>query len=87
MTNPTVLSKYTDMHHAAVSLGRHEIVGTGTVMLPGTILEEDVAVGALSLVKDRYRKFWIYFSVSANRVSERKRNLLALENQLIVSER
>ncbi|MBK8536262.1 MAG: acyltransferase [Candidatus Competibacteraceae bacterium] len=85
MTNPTVPSKYTGVHHATVSLGRHAIVGTGAVILPGTILEEGVAIGALSLVKGRCREFGIYFGTPAKRISERKKNLLELENQLISS--
>lgn len=75
------------MHHAAVSLGHHVMVDTGTVILLGTILEDDVAAGVISFVKKRCREFGIYFGVPAKRVSERKRNLLDLENQLIVSAR
>lgn len=87
MTNPTVPNEYTNIHHSPVSLGRHVIVGAGSIILPGTILEEGVAVGALSLVKGRCREFGIYSGVPAKRISERKKNLLDLENQLIASVR
>ena len=50
MTNPTVPSQYTGLTHADVFLGKHVIVGSGAVILPGITLEEGVAVGALSLV-------------------------------------
>lgn len=85
MTNPTVPSEYTCVHHAPVSLGRHVIVGTGSVILPGTVLEEGVAVGALSLVRGRCREFGIYFGSPAKRISERKKDLLELENKFIIS--
>jgi acetyltransferase-like isoleucine patch superfamily enzyme len=85
MTNPTVPTEYTGVHHAPVSLGRHVIVGTGSVILPGAVLEQGVAVGALCLVKGRCREFGIYFGSPAKRIAERKKGLLELENKLISS--
>ena len=46
--------------HAAVTLGRHVIVGAGSVILPGAALEDGVAVGALSLISGRCREFGVY---------------------------
>lgn len=85
MTNPTVPDEYTGVHHMPVSLGRHVIIGTGSVILPGTVLEDGVAVGALSLVKGRCREFGIYSGTPAKRISERKKNLLELETKFISS--
>src|SRR5258706_11098049 len=50
MTNPLVPEEFTGVQHAPVTIGRHVIVGSGAVILPGAVLEEGVAVGALSLV-------------------------------------
>ncbi|MEX8500199.1 acyltransferase, partial [Leptothrix ochracea] len=50
MTNPMVPTDYTGVTHAPVTLGRHVIVGCGSVLLPGVTLHEGVAIGALSLV-------------------------------------
>jgi len=85
MTNPMVPDEYTGVHHSSVKLGRHVIVGTGSVILPGSILEEGVAVGALSLVKGRCREFGIYSGTPAKRISERKKNLLDLERRFMSS--
>lgn len=79
MTNPTVPSEYTGVTHADVFLGRHVIVGSGSVILPGVTLEEGVAVGALSLVTRNCTAFGIYAGNPARRISERKRDLLELE--------
>lgn len=79
MTNPTVPNRYTGVKHADVFLGRHVIVGSGSVILPGVTLEEGVAVGALSLVTRNCTAFGIYAGNPARRISERKRNLLELE--------
>ncbi len=79
LTNPTVPNEYTGVTHADVFLGRHVIVGSGSVILPGVTLEEGVAVGALSLVTKNCAAFGIYAGNPARRISERKRDLLELE--------
>lgn len=81
MTNPTVPAAYTGVRHADVTLGRHVIVGAGSVVLPGVTLEEGVAVGALSLVQADCAAFGIYAGTPARRIKERRRDLLALEQQ------
>ena len=57
MTNPTVPSQYTGVTHADVFLGKHVVVGSGSIILPGITLEEGVAVGALSLVTKNCEAF------------------------------
>lgn len=79
MTNPTIPDRYKHVLHADVSLGKHVIIGSGSVILPGTTLEEGVAVGALSVVKESCTAFGIYAGNPARRVRERKRDLLDLE--------
>jgi galactoside O-acetyltransferase len=85
MTNPTVPKNYTGVTHADVFFGKHIIVGSGTVILPGITLEEGVAVGALSLVTKKCAQFGIYAGNPAKRIKERKRNLLMLEKELSLS--
>ncbi|MCI5143806.1 MAG: acyltransferase, partial [Candidatus Electrothrix sp. ATG1] len=80
MTNPMVPSEYTGVTHADVFIGKHTIIGSGSVILPGVTLEEGVAIGALSLVDKKCSSFGIYRG--SRRIGERKRNLLMLEEQL-----
>ena len=70
--------------HLQVRIGKHVIVGSGCVILPGVTLEDGVAVGALSLVTKSCKEFGIYAGNPARRIAERKRDLLVLEQQLIV---
>lgn len=79
MTNPTVPSEHTGVTHADVFLGKHVIVGSGSVILPGVTLEEGVAIGALSLVNKNCNAFGIYFGNPMRRLKERKRDLLEIE--------
>jgi len=83
MTNPTVPSELTNVHSAEVNIGRHVIIGAGSVILPGVNLEEGVAVGALSLVKDDCTSFGVYSGIPAKRIADRKRKLLELGEKLI----
>src|SRR5580704_9679868 len=83
MTNPTVPPEFTGVTHAAVTVGRHAIIGAGSVIPPGVILEDGVAVGALSLIKQKCRAFGIYAGSPARRIGNRKRDLLDLEGQFL----
>lgn len=85
MTNPTVPSEFTGVTHADVYLGKHVIVGCGSVILPGVTLDEGVAIGALSLVNRNCEAFGIYAGNPARRVKGRKRDLLELERQFMAS--
>ncbi len=82
LTNPTVPREYSGVTHADVTLGRHAIVGAGSVILPGITLGEGVAVGALSLVTKDCAAFGIFQGAPAKRIAERKRDLLELERRL-----
>lgn len=86
MTSPTIPCEYTGITHADVFLGKHVIVGCGSVILPGVTLEEGAAVGALSLVKRDCKAFGIYAGNPARRIKERNRDLLALERQFMAIE-
>lgn len=86
MTNPTIPSRYTGVQHEEVFIGRHVIIGCGSVVLPGVTLEEGVAVGALSLVRDTCLRYGVYAGVPARRINERKQSLLELE-RMYLSER
>lgn len=85
MTGPTLPSEFTNVRHADVFMGKHVIVGSGSIILPGVTLEEGVAVGALSLVHKRCEAFGVYAGNPARRIKERKRDLLELEQRFMVS--
>lgn len=87
LTNPTVPSEFTDVTHADVFLGKHVIVGSGGIILPGVTLEDGVAIGALSLVNRNCKAFGIYAGNPARRIKERKRDLLDLEKLLKIKNR
>jgi acetyltransferase-like isoleucine patch superfamily enzyme len=85
MTNPMVHAEFTGCRVAAVHLGRHVIVGSGSVILPGANIGEGSAVGALSLVTRAVEPWAVYSGTPARKVSERRRDILALETAFLDS--
>lgn len=83
MTNPMVPRKFTNVTHAAVHLGRHALVGSGSIILPGVTIENGAVVGALSLVNRDCGSFGIYAGVPAKRIGDRKKDLLRREAELM----
>lgn len=75
MTNPTVPEDFTNVTHSDVFIGKHAIIGCGSVILPGVKVNEGVAIGALSLVKGNCRAFTIYAGVPAKKICERSKDL------------
>lgn len=79
MTNPTIPEEFKQVTHQDVHIGKHVIVGAGTVILPGVRLELGAAVGALSLVKTNIAEFTIVGGVPAKVIALRSRQLLEME--------
>lgn len=82
LTNPMVPAAYSGVTHADVLLGKHVIVGAGSVIMPGVTLHEGAAVAALSFVNKDCEAFGIYSGVPAKRIMKRKTDLLELEKRL-----
>ncbi|GAB4143241.1 MAG: dTDP-4-amino-4,6-dideoxy-D-glucose acetyltransferase VioB [Sphingomonadales bacterium] len=81
LTNPTVGLPYTALHTADIKFGRHVIVGSSSVVLPGVVLEEGCSVGAMSLVKDSFPPFTMIAGQPAKAIRQRRRDLLAMESE------
>ena len=86
MTNPTVPAEFKMVRHGAIQIGRHTILGTNTIVLPGVNVTEGCSVGANSLVSKSTEPWGIYIGSPARRIKERSKNLLTLEKVLIERE-
>lgn len=83
MTNPTVPPEFTNVTVVPVTLGKHVIIGSGSVVLPGADLGEGVAIGALSLVKRPLEPWGIYAGNPARRIKDRSKALLDAERRYL----
>ena len=86
LTNPTVPAAYKNEAKAAVYIGRHVIVGTSSLVLPGVNLAEGCSVGAMSMVTKSTDPWGIYFGIPAKRIKHRKQDLLELEHAYLAAE-
>ena len=79
MTNPMIPEAYKDVDTRPVEIGRHVIIGCGSVVLPGVTIGEGAAIGALSLVRTDCLPFTLYAGTPAVPRGERGRALLEKE--------
>lgn len=86
MSNPMVSDAFKSVDHRPVEIGRHVIIGCGSVVLPGTMLADGVAIGALSLVNGPCEAFTIQAGVPARPIKRRSRDLLRLEYECLRGE-
>lgn len=82
LTNPTVPKEYSNVHSADVTLGRHVIIGSGTVILPGVTIGNGTAIGSLSLIKNNVEENIIASGIPVKKIANRKLDIYELENRL-----
>lgn len=82
LTNPTVPPQYTGVTGGTVTLERHVIIGSGSVILPSLCIGEGTSVGALSLVNKDLSPWGVFFGSPAKKLKKRSKQLLTLETRL-----
>ena len=85
MTNSTVPGKYKNEYKDRVVIKKHSIIGAGSIIMPGIILEEGVSIGAMALVTKNTDPWSIYVGVPAKKIRNRSKDLLNLEADFLNS--
>ncbi|MEY8716804.1 acyltransferase [Francisella philomiragia] len=83
MTNSTIPKIYKKELFSKVILKKHTIIGAGSIIMPGVILNEGTSVGAMSLINKSTEAWTIYVGSPARKLKNRKKDLLNLEKQYI----
>jgi len=83
LTNPTVLDKYKNEFKKEVIIKKHAIVGTYSVIMPGVVLREGTAVGAMTLIRKSTEEWGIYVGNPPQKIKSRSKDLLALEKEFL----
>ena len=83
LIGPTIDNKYRNVYGSAITLEKHVIIGAGSVVLPGAILNEGVAIGSNSLVYKECKPWSIYAGSPVKFIKERAKNALELEKELL----
>jgi len=79
LIGPMVPDHLRRVENAPVIIGRHTVIGSGSVVLPGVTIGEGAGIGALSLVKTDVPPFLIFAGTPAEQIGTRKRDFLRLE--------
>lgn len=83
LTNPTIPDKYAiEDKNVRVVIGKHAIIGCGTVVLPGADIGIGCSIGAMCLVTKPLENWGVYAGIPVKRLKNRSKKLLDLEQQL-----
>ena len=83
LTNPTIPSRYKSITNGPITIGRHVIIGTNSIVFPGVDIAEGCAIGALTLVAKSTTPWGIYVGNPARRIKERSKDLLTHETNYL----
>ncbi len=82
MTNPMVAERYKNVESAPVKIGRHVIIGSTSVVLPGVLLAEGSAFGSFSFINHDSEAWSINAGIPFKKIKERNQNILNLEREI-----
>lgn len=82
MTNPMISDTYKNVTSAPVKIGKHVIIGSTSVVLPGVALKEGSAFGAFSFINRDSREWTLNAGIPFKTLRERKKNILELEKEM-----
>ena len=83
LTNPTIDKKFTNVISGDVYIGKHVIIGSGTIVLPNVKINDYSSVGSLSLINKDVDEFKIVAGIPAKEIKNRNKNLIKLENEFL----
>lgn len=85
MTNPMIPIQYKNIISKPVTIKRHSIIGSGCIILPGVIINEGSAFGAMTFINHDSEPWSINVGIPFHKINDRSKNLLMLEKQFIES--
>lgn len=71
LTNPMIPSKFRRVDTGKILLNEHTIIGSGSVILPGTEFKEGCVIGALSLAVGDFEEYTIYSGNPIRKIGKR----------------
>lgn len=79
MTNPTVPEKYKLVESAPVHIGKHVIIGSTSVVLPGVEIAEGSSFGSFSFINHDSMPWSMNVGIPFKKIKERSKKALELE--------
>lgn len=86
LTNPEIDIQYRKITTSTVHIGKHVVLGTGSVVLPGVDIGEGCSFGSMALVNKNTEPWGVYVGAPCKRLKERSKEMLNLEKEFLASE-
>ena len=83
MTSPVIPDECKNVTSKKVSICKHVIIGSTSVVLPGVTLNEGSAFGCFSLIKNDSLSWSINTGIPSKKIKNRERNILQLEKEYL----
>ncbi len=83
MTNPMIPNEYKNVESAPVHIGRHAIIGTTSVVLPGVNIAEGSSFGCFSFINRDSEPWSINAGIPFRKIKDRSKKLLELEKNYL----
>lgn len=83
LTNPMIPDVYKNVISAKVIVGKHVIIGTTSVVLPGVHLGEGCAFGSFSFINHSTDPWGIYAGIPCKKIKDRDKKLLIFEEAFL----
>lgn len=74
LIGPMISEEFTNVTGGKITIKKYSQIGAGSVILPKITIEEGVAVGAMSLIKNNLDEWNIYAGTPAKRIKRRNEN-------------
>lgn len=82
MTNPTISDSYKNVISLPVKIGRHVIIGSTSVILPGVVLKDGSSFGAFSFINHDSEEWSINAGIPFKKLRDRSKRILEIEQRL-----
>ncbi|WP_096635451.1 acyltransferase [Clostridium cochlearium] len=79
MTNPMIPEKFKNIQSEKVIIEKHVIIGSGCIVLPGVVLKEGGAFGAMTLINRSSEPWSINAGIPFKKIKNRSKKVLELE--------
>lgn len=83
MTNPMVPDEFKNVESKPVHIGKHVIIGSTSIVLPGVNVVEGSSFGSFSFINSDSEPWSINVGIPARKIKNRSRNVIKLERDLL----
>ncbi len=87
MTNPMVPNEYKNIENKPVYIGKHAIIGSTSVVLPGVKIAEGSSFGSFSFINRDSEPWSINAGIPFKKLRSRSKELLDLEQELLSNQK